>query len=152
MTIAAIIIGAFLILLFLYQFIFRVSGTWKNNGDASSKEIIELAQFGPFVSGESTAQYDGKHRYSGYIIGNTLVLHRKDYGLQYLSQQGFPTEVAKQVEGMVRAQLRLSVKNNRTRLDGQFIPLKIEFMQNPARITKQYFVQFQERKFTKIAE
>lgn len=64
-------------------FLYRVQGAWSDG----ARRII-LAQFGPFVWGESHFE-TGFQRFSGRMAFGHLKLNRRDYGDAHLQSLGF---------------------------------------------------------------
>jgi hypothetical protein len=125
---------------FLSAFLFRVSGQWvrlhpdHEKRNAVDDEHLQLDQFGPFVSGRSTVT-GGHQTLSGLVVGRTLYLRRRDHGHLHLEQQGFPSEVARRLDGQVFARFELKLQPGGNFLEGYIHPRRIEFTHQPPRVT-----------------
>jgi hypothetical protein len=140
----------------LMTLVFRVSGTWERELSDDERELgtrperIVLGQLGPFVKGRREVG-GGYQDFSGLIIGPMLRLTRRDYGVTALKAQGFPESIAKLLDGEVMAKLTLRVRASNTRLEGEFVPQKVEFTHQPPRITEAYFLDPQVRRYRRVA-
>ncbi len=110
----------------------NINGSWicqKEDGT----EVVQISQMGPFVKGICNRP-DGKQIYSGRFNGSKLTLKRKDFGISYLVREGFPLEIAKQLEGTVMATMEFRLSKDKQSLVGTFHPQAIEFIQQPPKI------------------
>ena len=138
----------------LSSFITRVSGTWlRAVEDGAAPERLTLQSLGPFVGGEFLdAQIErtgGRREVSGFIVGRTLYLSRRDHGAAFLEAQGFPAEIAAQRDGKTNGKLRLTLKDG-VELDGTFTPLKVEFTHQPPRVTAEIQLAPTPRNYRRI--
>lgn len=134
---------------------FRVSGTWErvlsdeDKAAGARAERMTLAQIGPLVKGRRDVA-GGYQEYSGYVMGRTLRMVRRDHGVESLAAQGFPETVAKQLDGEVMAKMRFRRAEAGTVLVGEFLPQKVEFTHRPPRITEAYFLDAQLRRYRRV--
>lgn len=149
----AISLIALIILWFLINTIFAVSGCWERESGTGSKaverEMINLGQFGPFVVGR-TELNGGYQSYSGVALGPWLWLKRRDYGVASLVRQGFPREVSVDVEGLVMAKLHLVLSADKLHLNGQFFPCKVAFSRVPPKVLSVKELEPQKRLYRKV--
>ncbi len=153
--------GLVLLLLVLSQFN-NVSGTWERIPSQEEQQDYEsrglpvphdrvvLGQFGPFVTGRRDLA-GGYQAFGGFAFLGKVQLSRRDYGLRSLMQQGFPESIAKSLDGEITAKLRLRLTMGGELLDGYFIPFKVEFTHQPARITRVYPLNERRRRYRKLA-
>ena len=118
----------------------------RQNGE--KPETIELKALGPFVSGKSDAS-GGRQTYSGFIVGRTLHLKRRDYGQRYLQAQGYPPAIAEKREGEEAAQFKLKISGDE--LVGEFFASKVEYTHQPPRVTQVLRMRGTERRYTRRA-
>lgn len=139
----------------LSALLFRVSGTWERvlsdeeKARGTHAERITLVQLGPLVRGRRDV-VGGYQEFSGYVVGRSVRLARRDHGVASLAAQGFPEPVAKQLDGEVMARLRLRLADGGTSLAGQFLPQKVEFTHRPPKITSAYFLDAQHRAYRRV--
>lgn len=114
----------------LYAALTSVEGIWRR--EDGEEELLELTQFGPFITGKRNVD-GGNHVYSGTLTFGSLRLVRRDWGLPHLIAAGFPAVIAKKINGSVMAKVRLKRKTPK-RLEGVFIPQKILFDEPSARV------------------
>jgi hypothetical protein len=135
--------------------VFRVSGTWERvpseEGEEEGRrgERLTLAQLGPFVKGRRDVS-GGYQEFSGLVVGRRVRLTRRDHGVKALLSQGFPENIAKQLDGEVMARMTLKLKDGGAFLDGAFEPQKIEFTHQPPRITSAHFLAPQPRTYRRV--
>ena len=132
-----IAISALVFIVVVSSIIFSFAGVWERVDDSvqlSGRERIRLVQFIVFVLGKRVVA-GGQQSFFGFAFGNTLWLRRRDRGILHLKHEGFPDEVAKQVEGQVMAQYRLHLSKDHNFLNGVFIPYRVEFSARPPRVT-----------------
>lgn len=148
-TIAMVVpwaVGGLLLLGVIVSLVMNVSGTWERLptpeeeraahelGRALPRERIVFGQFGPFVTGRRELP-GGHQEFSGFMIGWTLRISRRDHGVHSLIKQGFPEKIAHAVDGDITAKLKLRLTNGGLTLEGSFTPHKIEFTHRPPKIT-----------------
>jgi hypothetical protein len=104
----------------------RIGGRWRD-GD----RVINLRQFGPFVSGQAPRP-GGWERYSGFALWGRVRLRRSDGGLEYLQSLGFAAEVAPLVEDQVMASFDLKLHG--ALLEGTFQGRIIRSERRPPKI------------------
>ena len=135
-TLRTITIVCLLVLVSLWilsSFLIRVSGDWLRTDEPVDKERVTFTQFGPYVQGQAILDGGGKREYSGFLLGRTLRLSRRDYGVNALERQGFPREIAPLLEGKINAKIKFKV--GASTLEGRFFPQKISYTLQPPRIT-----------------
>ncbi len=125
----------------------NLSGVWKFAGP-NGLEKISLTQMGPLVHGTQKLP-GGYHLYKGYFTGSKLVLNRHDFGMAYLQEQGFPTKVAKKLEGSIMARMEFRVFHGNAQLKGQFFPQYIKFIHSPPTILEKCFLKGVKRSWTR---
>jgi hypothetical protein len=136
------------------SFLVRVTGTWIREVSEEERragerpETLELKAFGPLVSGQSEVQ-GGRQEYAGYLIGRTVHLKRRDHGVRYLQNQGYPLAIAEKRDGEEAARLKLKVAGDQ--LVGDFFPVKIEYTHQPARVTQVLPMAPVARSYTRLA-
>jgi len=149
----AVLIISLIALWFLINAFFSFSGTWerevKELTQLAEKERISLGQFGPFVVGRCELS-GGYQTFSGLALGPKVWLKRRDYGVPLLIRHGFSREIAIDLEGQVLARLRLSLSGDRLDLIGYFIPYKVSFSHNPAKVLSITALEPQLRKYSKV--
>jgi hypothetical protein len=139
----------------LSALLFRVGGTWERvlsdeeRAEGARAERITLAQIGPLVKGRRDV-VGGHQEFSGWIVGRSLRMTRRDHGMHALEAQGFPDSVAKQLDGEVMAKLRLRLTGGGIELTGEFLPQKVEFTHRPPKITNAYFLAAQTRSYRRV--
>jgi hypothetical protein len=109
---------------------------------------MELAQLGPFVTGRRDV-IGGHQEFSGYLVGRSMRMVRRDHGVESLTALGFPEGIAKQLDGEVTARLKLRVVDGMF-LEGVFIPQKVEFTHRPPKVTKAFYLQPQGRRYRRV--
>lgn len=124
---------------FLIGLVYSVGGDWVRQADDGPgvylpKETLQLAQFGPLVIGKREL-LGGKQRFFGWMLGRKLWLKRRDYGEQANMRQGFPAQIARELEGAVMGRLSLRLSKDACVLRGKFQPYRVEFMTKPAQVT-----------------
>jgi len=125
------------------------SGVWErmdNTSKIAARERIRLAQFGCLVLGKRVV-VGGAQRFIGLAIGSHLWMRRRDYGLAFLSNEGFPKEVAQQIEGQVMARYRVKLSDDHNFLEGVFVPFRVEFSSEPPRVTAMHAQPSVPRKY-----
>jgi len=151
--IASVLSGAFVLWLVL-SVIYRVTGTWERDLSAAEREAgvsperVTFGQLGPLVTGRRDV-VGGHQELSGILFGPYLRLTRRDHGVKALTSMGFPEPVAKKLDGEVMARLELRVRGG-VLLEGTFQPQKVEFTHQPPRITSQFFLPAQPRRYRRI--
>lgn len=139
----------------LTALLFRVGGTWERDlddeeGTADTRpERLILGQLGPFVNGRRDVA-GGHQEFSGILMGRTLRLQRRDFGVQALMAQGFPEPIARQLDGEVTARMTLRLVDGGTHLLGDFVPQKVEFTHRPPKITAAYYLAPQPRRYRRV--
>jgi hypothetical protein len=134
--------------------VFRVTGTWERELTPAEREAgvsperVTFGQLGPLVTGRRDVA-GGHQELSGVLIGPYLKLTRRDHGMRALTAMGFPEPVAKKLDGEVMARLELRVRGG-VLLEGTFQPQKVEFTHQPPRITGQYFLPAQPRRYRRL--
>lgn len=135
------------------SFLVRITGTWirelsdDDRRGGERPETLELKAFGPLVSGESEVQ-GGRQEYTGYLLGRTLHLRRRDHGVRYLQDQGYPLAIAEKRDGEEAAKLKLRIGGER--LEGAFFPTKIEYTHQPPRVTQVLPMAPVKRSYTRL--
>lgn len=117
--------------------LFSFAGVWErmdNMSNFATRERIRLVQFGCVVLGKRTV-VGGQQRFLGFAFGPALWLRRRDFGLAFLQNEGFPNGVAREVEGQVVAQYKLQLSQDHHFLEGVFVPFRIDFTAEPPAIT-----------------
>ena len=153
-TLITVVVGA-LFMWGLTSLLFRVSGTWERVltdeeiAKGARRERVSLGQMGPLVMGRRDVP-GGYQELSGFLVGRTLYLKRRDHGLAALRAQGFPEPVAKLLDGQVMAKLELRLTKGGTHLEGKFVPQKVEFTHQPPRVTTSYFLAPQPRAYRRV--
>lgn len=140
---------------FLLSLFVRVSGEWvelleddaRREGRRPLK--LSLSAFGPLVSGQAEVP-GGREEFSGYIVGRTLFLKRRDHGVQHLQNQGYPPEIATRRDGEVAAKLKLKLAS-RDELRGEFFPFKVNFTHQPPRVTGVVPLPGRPRAYSRLA-
>lgn len=139
------LLGTVLIVVVVVIFVFTmamssfysISGVWEKieeEAQNAGKERISLGQFGPIVVGRR--ELPGGHQsFFGVTFAGTVWLKRRDYGSEVFIRQGFPEDIAKQLEGQVLVRLKLRLSKDNLFLDGVFVPYKIEFTHTPPKVT-----------------
>lgn len=140
---------------FLSTLIFRVAGTWERvltdeeREEGLRPERLTLGQLGPLVNGRRDVA-GGYQEYFGYMVGRTLRIKRRDYGVQALMAQGFPEAIAKQLDGEIMARMTYRLTGGGAFLEGAFLPQKVEFTHRPPKITDAYFLAPQPRSYRRV--
>lgn len=137
----------------LTSFLVPMSGTWQRElrpgprGPGTHVERIELHKLGPFVSGRAEVP-GGWQEFSGYLVGRTLHLKRRDHGPEALTGQGYPEAIARLRDGKVAGRYRLVCRGDE--LVGMFFPLRIEFTHQPPRVTQEHMEPPEERRYRRV--
>lgn len=118
----------------------RVSGTWLEAVGDGPPERVVLRQIGPWIRGRKSVP-GGWQSYAGTFNGVRLKLKRRDHGVDFLTGQGFPLEIARKLDGTVMAHLELAITVDGRKLSGAFYPQKIEFKKTPPRILNRYYLE-----------
>lgn len=142
-------IGLLFAIWVLRGFMVRVSGTWERVDEGlrpGQSELIHLVQFGPFVRGRRIMP-GGFQEYTGMLRGRTIFMTRRDHGEPFIVGQGFPKELAREIDGSVTAKLRLTLSADGTAIFGTFTPQKIEFTYRPPAITRRFFLEPSHRRY-----
>lgn len=147
--------AALVALWFLSTLVFRVAGTWERVLDDEEREEgkrperLTLGQLGPLVNGRRDVP-GGYQAFSGYMVGRTLRLARRDYGVRALMAQGFPEPIAQKLDGEVMARMTMRLTGSGGFLEGEFVPQKVEFTHRPPKITDAYFLEPQARMYRRV--
>jgi hypothetical protein len=147
-----VLCGSVFLVTLLSGLFYSFSGVWErmdNTSKIASRERIRLAQFGCFVLGKRVV-VGGNQHFFGLAFGAHLWMRRRDYGLPFLTSEGFPPAVAKQVEGQIQARYQLQLSNDRNFLEGVFIPYRVEFSSEPPRVTAMHPQPSVPRKYRRI--
>ena len=137
------------------SYVFSMAGTWERVlrddevAEGNRTERITLAQIGPFVTGRRDIP-GGHQELSGFSLGRSLSLTRRDHGVQSLVALGFPQPIAKQLDGEVTARLKLNLTGGGTTLEGVFIPQKFEFTHRPPKITGSTYLSPQPHLYRRV--
>ncbi len=155
-------VGGLLLLGVLVTLIFNVSGTWERiPTDTELAEIaanpyktppcerIVLGQFGPLVTGRRDVP-GGHQEFGGFMLFRTLLISRRDHGVQALVKQGFPDPIAKLLDGEIAGKLRLGLTGGGLLLEGKFTPQKVEFTHRPPKITAKFFLDPVPRRYRRM--
>lgn len=137
----------------LRAFLVRVSGTWERVDEGlrpGQSEVIDLVQFGPFIRGRRIMP-GGFQEYTGVLRGRTMFMTRRDHGEPFIVGQGFPKELAAEIDGSVTAKLRLTLSADGTAIFGTFTPQKIEFTYRPPAITRRHFLEPSHRRYRLVS-
>lgn len=131
-------------------FFVRVSGIWLEQKDPNAPaQEIRLSQLGPYVWGSAEVQ-GGELRYNGWFDGTNLRLRRRDFGRNYLSSLGFPTEVLIDLDGSEMTRFEFVYQPDRRRLEGKQHPQKIELSRTkPKRILSRAYLPPTSRVWTR---
>ena len=130
-------------------FLIRITGTWERVDEGlrpGQKEVVTLVQFGPFVRGRRMMK-GGFQEYTGLLQGRTIFMTRRDHGKEMIVGQGFPREIAGEIDGTVTAKLRLTLSADGQAIFGTFTPQKIEFTYRPPEITRRLFLEPSFRRY-----
>lgn len=150
---ALLALGIVGLLWVLRGFLVRVSGTWERVDEGlrpGQSEVISLVQFGPFVRGRRMMP-GGFQEYTGVLRGRTIFMSRRDHGEPFIVGQGFPRELASDIDGTVTAKLRLTLSADGSAIFGTFTPQKIEFTYKPPAITRRYFLEPSHRRYRLVS-
>lgn len=129
--------GAVFAATLITSLVFSFNGIWERMDSASplaKRERIRLSQLGCFVIGKRLI-VGGHQSFFGVAIGPQLWMRRRDFGVVSLTREGFPEDIAKQVEGQVLGKYRLQLSQDRDFLTGDFVPYRVEFSGKPPYIT-----------------
>lgn len=132
-----VLCGAIFAATLIASLIFSFNGIWERMDSASSlakRERIRLSQLGFLVVGKRTV-VGGYQTFFGIAIGPQLWMRRRDFGIAFLAREGFPEDIAKQVEGQVLGKYRLRLSQDRDFLTGDFVPYRVEFSGKPPYVT-----------------
>lgn len=144
--------GIVLVSAFITGLLYSFSGVWErmdNSSKLAARERIRLTQFGCFVMGRRVV-VGGVQHFTALALGPYLWMRRRDYGINYLTSEGFPREVARHVEGHVIARYRLKLSDDHHFLDGVFVPFRVEFSSEPPRVTAMHPQPPVRRKYRRI--
>lgn len=137
MLISAIVILALLIISSLLSLVYPIAGTWERMAEQNqsiwNRERMILKQFGPLILGSQSIS-GGVQKFFGFAFGSSVWLHRRDYGIQALINEGFPEPIAKIIQGRVLLRMHLKLSSDRLFLKGRATPFKIEFYPDSAEI------------------
>lgn len=134
-------------------FMVRIQGTWERvdeDAPADQREVVYLAQLGPFVRGRRLV-HGGFQEYTGIMRGRTMFMTRRDHGAAMIISQGFPKEVVPEIDGTVTARLRLTLSADGRALFGTFTPQKIEFTRRPPAVTRRVYLDARFRRYRLIS-
>ncbi len=134
-------------------FTVRISGTWERVDEGvrpGQSELIGLVQFGPFVRGRRMLE-GGFQEYTGILRGRTIFMTRRDHGRKMIIKQGFPAEIAPEIDGTVTARMRLTLSADGRAIFGTFTPQKIEFTHQPPAITRRIFLEPSFRRYKLVS-
>lgn len=150
-----ILIGILLMAAFwvVRGFMVRITGTWERVDEGlrpGQVERITLVQFGPFVRGRRMMK-GGFQEYTGLLSGRGMAMTRRDHGQEMIIGQGFPKEVATDIDGTVTAKLRLTLSADGSAIFGTFTPQKIEFTYKPPAITRRAYLEPSFRRYKLIS-
>lgn len=137
----------------LRGFMTRVSGTWERIDEGvrtGQPETITLVQFGPFIRGRRMMN-GGFQELTGFLQGRMLRIDRRDHGREMLIGQGFPQEIAAEIDGTVTAKMRLTLSADGKVIFGEFTPQKIEFTHQPPKITRRLYLDPSYRRYRLIS-
>ncbi len=153
MLIVAVVASVFSLWV-MVSFFVRIGGVWiqeppEGQRNTRVDDEVELAQLGPWVTGRRIVA-GGVQEFSGFLIGRTVRLKRRDRGVDFLMDSGFPEAIARQVDGDISAKLVLTLVDGGTRLSGTFVPNKVEFTHQPPRITSTYALAAVPRSFRRV--
>jgi hypothetical protein len=104
----------------------RVAGKWRDDD-----RLIDLHQFGPWVTGKCTRPGGGE-LYKGLALYGTVRLTRYTWGNQQLVDMGFTPDVIPLLEGRAFANLKFRLDG--AELHGQFWGRKFTFEYEPPAI------------------
>jgi len=144
--------GIVVIATFITGLVYSFSGVWErmdNSSKLAARERIRLMQFGCFVIGRRVV-VGGVQHFVALALGPHLWMRRRDFGINYLASEGFPSEVASQIEGQVMARYRLELSDDHNFLDGVFVPFRVEFSSEPPRVTAMHAQRPVPRKYRRI--
>jgi len=127
----------------LYASLRSVEGVWKR--EDVEDEYMQLVQFGPFITGKRNVD-GGNHLFSGTYTFGSVRLTRRDFGIPHLIAAGFPSVIAKKINGSVMAKVHLS-RRDRRHLEGVFIPQKILFDEPSVRVLSRHYQHGIERNY-----
>lgn len=148
-----IAIAAVFMIWVIRGFMVRVTGTWERCDEGlrpGQVERLTLVQFGPFVRGRRLMK-GGFQEYTGLLHGRGLGMTRRDHGPEMIIGQGFPKEVAAEIDGSVTAKLRLTLSADGEAIFGTFTPQKIEFTYRPPAITRRVFLDPSFRRYRLVS-
>ncbi len=139
----------------LSTLIFRVAGTWEraleddDEDEERRPERLTLGQMGPLVNGRRDVS-GGYQEFSGFMVGRTLRLSRRDHGVRALMAQGFPEPIAQKLDGEIMARMTMKLTGSGAFLEGSFVPQKVEFTHRPPKITDAYFLAPEPRRYRRV--
>lgn len=134
-------------------FMVRVTGTWERVDEGlkpGQVERITLVQFGPFIRGRRMMK-GGFQEYTGLLRGHSMLMTRRDHGEDMIIAQGFPKEIASEIDGSVTAHLKLTLSADGSAIFGTFTPQKIEFTYKPPAITRRHFLEPSFRRYKLVS-
>lgn len=146
-------LGVMILVWVVRGFLVRITGTWERVDEglkAGQVERITLVQFGPFVRGRRMMR-GGFQEYTGILRGRGLMMTRRDHGAEMIIHQGFPKEIAAEIDGTVTAKMRLTLSADSTAIFGTFTPQKIEFTYKPPAITRRAFLEPSFRRYKLVS-
>lgn len=134
--------------------IWNVSGTWERVPDETTPrgappELLALGQLGPFVRGRRNVP-GGWQEYSGFMVGRSVKLTRRDFGPDALKRNQFPEALAKKLSGDVFAEISVTLVERGTQLVGTFKPQKIDFLLAPPRVTSRHWLPPVPRAYRRV--
>jgi hypothetical protein len=147
-----VLLGLVFVASVVVRLLLKKTGVWERMDNASqiaARERIRLAQFGCFVMGTRVV-VGGQQNFMGLAFGPHLWMRRRDFGLPFLTSEGFPEAVARQVEGQIMAGYRLQISGDRNFLEGVFVPYRVEFSSEPPRVTAMHAQPPVPRKYRRI--
>ena len=146
-------VAILLLVIVILSLIFSVSGVWerieKSGEGEAVRERITLGQFGPFIVGRRDLA-GGHQTFFGLAFANRIWLRRRDFGVSILVKQGFPQEIARQLEGQVMVHLNLQLSHDRLFLNGVVVPYKVEFTHQPPRVTAMHALEPIARSYRRV--
>lgn len=146
-------IGALFLFWVIRGFLVRITGTWERVDEGlkpGQVERITLVQFGPFVRGRRMMK-GGFQEYTGLLQGRGMFMTRRDHGQEMILRQGFPKEIASEIDGTVTAKLRLTLSADGSAIFGTFTPQKISFTHRPPAITGRTFLEPSFRRYKLVS-
>lgn len=148
-----ITIGLVALAWFCWGFFVPVTGTWERvDEDVPNGRVerITLVQFGPFVRGRRMMK-GGFQEFTGVLRGRSILLGRVDHGKSMLMAQGFPEQIAEEIDGSLTARFRLTLSQDGRAIFGTFSPQRIEFTHHPPKITGRRFQEPSFRRYKLVS-